>query len=76
MSGKVIHVTDALHAKVKTYCEGRDLQMTSWVAYALEQAIEQCIVPVPKKPLEDYQAAVVTEEDLLKNPPFWAGRRS
>lgn len=74
MAGKVIHVSDALHARVKYYCEDRALQMTAWVAYALEQAIAECVAPVPKRPLDESPVAV-TDEDLLKRPPFWKGRK-
>lgn len=75
MAGKVIHVSDDLHSRIKSYCDACSLNMTKWAAYTLDQAIQNRIVPVPKKKLECFQESV-PEKDLLSGPPFWKKARS
>jgi hypothetical protein len=46
--GKVVHVTDELHACIKAYCEQTEQQMKFWVNNVLAAALQQKGVSVPE----------------------------
>lgn len=85
MGGKVIHVSDEFHARVRAHCEKLRISMRCWVEQQLElamtQPIEQkrsqtptsAVMPVAKKRLPDVEAE--TGDEPWARPPFWAGRK-
>lgn len=72
--GKVVHVSDELHARLRTYCVKNDLPMKVWVEAVIHDALTEdersSVVKVLKKqppaPVPD------TGDEPWALPPFWA----
>jgi len=84
-NGKVIHVTDEVHAIVKAFCNRKNFNMTQWVSKILLNAVEiGKISPdkqiIDKKPirvgptLPPQRVEVREEDNPWIKPPFWAGK--
>lgn len=73
--GKVIHVSDALHAKIVAHCKSKGVGIKPWAEHILTEAIRPFQpVPVEKKPQLDVQGGQPSERpDIWKQPPFWKG---
>ena len=83
--GKVIHVSDEMHARVRAHCEARCIPMRIWVEEQLEAAMSapspqkrsfvpaSQVAPVPKKRLPEIESE--TGDEPWARPPFWAGRK-
>jgi hypothetical protein len=79
--GKVIHLEDSLHARIRQHCDGRGVAMKQWVSDVLTAALQddhksealdrrKSHVPVKRKRLTD--AAQETGDEPWSRPPFWA----
>jgi hypothetical protein len=90
MAGKVIHISDELHNKIREYCNKRDIPASQWARRVLENAIgnnsDVTFIPVPLTPLKPEDTAPVekkklppppkpvVDDEIWSRPPFWKGR--
>lgn len=84
--GKVVHLDDELHARVRQHCREEDVQMKEWVSQVLTAALDAPAevacepepeperptvrIPVSKKPLLQCDDELIDEP--WSRPPFWA----
>ena len=74
MSSKVIHVSDATHARAKKYCSENRIRMSDWLETLINKAISMPGVlekkKEKKKKLHNLSAAN-TGEEVGSKRPFW-----
>jgi|GEM_PF-3889488 len=72
--GKVVHLSDELHAQIRAYCEALETTMKEWVEATLKTAIAQppARMPVKTKPVVEFEQE--TDDELWNRPPFWTQR--
>ena len=54
--GKVVHVSDEVHARVRAHCDARRIPMRPWVEEVLTHALDDqppAVLDVPEDVLED-----------------------
>lgn len=73
MGGKVIHLSDALHARLRSHCLERDVPMKVWTEAVIIDALtdeeRSARVKVLKKQLPT--PAPDTGDEPWSRPPFW-----
>lgn len=67
--GKVVHISDGLHERLRRFCQSHDMTMKEWVEKTLTIALDSPRIPVEKKCMAHYDDHV--EEELWSRPPFW-----
>ena len=74
--GKVVHVSDDLHDRVKRFCMGKNVNVQSWVSELIVSAIKENR-PIPEirkpKPSGDRRSE---QSNVWKQPPFWKSKKS
>jgi hypothetical protein len=80
MSGKVIHLSDEIHARMKAYCTEHDLVASQWVESLIHNAVsgneevkrvERESAVVNKKERVDFFTPCASSDDPWAKPPFW-----
>ena len=79
MGGKVFHVRNDTHAKVKVYCDARKIKIRDWIGDLVDKAIsgEPIVIqpietePVERKTLQPHQPSG-NDDSPYSRPPFWA----
>jgi hypothetical protein len=76
--GKVIHVSDELHARIKRYCEKNKVAVKEWADSALSVSMDVGRMPSKPEPVEKKKTSPAGGADASsvgphpwELPPFW-----
>ena len=87
MPGKVIHLSEEVHARAKRFCEQNQLQMSKWVESLIDAAISGEVIvenkAIVEKKFVDHvgppvqpQRIEIPQDNPYTRPPFWANRET
>jgi hypothetical protein len=72
--GKVIHVSDELHARIRAHCRGKVIDVKKWAEAVLEIELNKYHhIPTTKKemPILGTGEDLGERTDVWQQPPFW-----
>lgn len=86
MGGKVIHISDAMHTRLRSHCDAGGISMRQYVEELLTDALDGLTARSQERPEPRQEREVVRKKPLppiepetgdepWTRPPFWATQR-